>query len=557
MVRRLARTITAALILSALPTAPPALAGVPEGQRAAGPSGIDTVEAERIAGSNRIDTAIAASRAGWDRSQSAVLATAGAFPDALVGGPVAARLGAPLLLTSADALPNAVGDELERLGVERVYLLGGPEAISEAVARSVQDLASRPAVHRISGRDRYATAAAAATAAADDADTVVLAAGADFPDALAGSSLPSGAERSPVLLVTRDRLPAPTAELLATLRPRHLVVVGGSAALSPAVASAAARAAGGARIKRLAGPHRYATATAVLEEALGRVGDEQRPLIVATGAAFPDALAAGALAGRLDGLVALTPRFRLDDGMDALLRAQRHRFGRVIVLGGEAAVDRDVLAELAAADAGTPRPPAALQVHGTAAGFRGTARPLPQAVVEEMRGVSWREGCPVGLDDLALLSLVHRGFDGRRVDGELVVARAVAVDVLIAFGRAYDAGFPIQRMERIDAFGGDDDASMAANNTSAFSCRRVAGSSSWSEHAYGAAIDVNPVQNPYVRDGTVAPDAGRQFLDRRDHRAGMVRTGGPLVEAFRALGWGWGGDWSSAKDYQHFSRSGR
>jgi hypothetical protein len=113
-------------------------------------------------------------------------------------------------------------------------------------------------------------------------------------------------------------------------------------------------------------------------------------------------------------------------------------------------------------------------------------------------------------------------------------------------------------MRLVDDYGGDDFASIEADNTSAFNCRAATGSTNWSEHAYGHAIDVNPIENPYVSGGETSHTASVSYLNRSSHRAGMAYPGGVLVEAFRSVGWGWGGDWSgSVHDYQHFSRSGR
>jgi hypothetical protein len=199
------------------------------------------------------------------------------------------------------------------------------------------------------------------------------------------------------------------------------------------------------------------------------------------------------------------------------------------------------------ADAAAPPPPA----------FSGGAGPVPAEVAGRMTGVSWRPGCPVGLDRLAYLRVAHWGFDGEVHDGELVVASQWAQPILDVFRALFDAGFLIERMRLVDDYGGDDDASMAANNTSAFNCRPVGRGTRWSEHAYGIAIDLNPVQNPYVYSAVVAPPAGSAYLDRADVRPGMVVRPGPVVEAFERIGWGWGGDWRSSKDYQHFSASGR
>lgn len=193
--------------------------------------------------------------------------------------------------------------------------------------------------------------------------------------------------------------------------------------------------------------------------------------------------------------------------------------------------------------------------------FRRTARSAFRARVEgvtaERLGSSHRAGCPVAVSDLRLVTLSHWGFDGRSRSGQLVVHAAVADAVVQVFRRLHEARFPVERMVTVEQYGADDDASMAANNTSAYNCRAVTGGSGWSEHAYGTALDVNPVQNPYVRGTTVLPDAGRAYLDRSDVRPGMVVRGHAVVEAFAAVGWGWGGDYSSFRDYQHFSQSGR
>src|SRR3954449_8896423 len=168
---------------------------------------------------------------------------------------------------------------------------------------------------------------------------------------------------------------------------------------------------------------------------------------------------------------------------------------------------------------------------------------------------SYRPGCPVVPSALALVRVTYRGFDGRVHSGSIVVARAVAPDVLAVFAQLFAERFPIRRMQPIDAYRGSDAASMAADNTSGFNCRYAvaAGPKRWSVHAYGEAVDVNPVENPYLEGGRVHPRAGRAYLDRRRVRPGMAVRGGLLVRAFAALGWQWGGRWMASPDYQHFS----
>jgi hypothetical protein len=190
-------------------------------------------------------------------------------------------------------------------------------------------------------------------------------------------------------------------------------------------------------------------------------------------------------------------------------------------------------------------------------GFRGTIERIGAPQADRMTGVSWRRGCPVPLRDLRLLTLSYRRFDGRVRMGRLIVHEDVAQDVVGVFRKLYDARFPIRRMVPVDTYGGSDFRSIEADNTSAFNCRYVEGTSRWSEHAYGRAIDVNPIENPYVEGGRTSHRASVPYVDRSARRPGMAFEGGTLVRAFDAIGWGWGGRWTSVKDYQHFSASGR
>lgn len=174
----------------------------------------------------------------------------------------------------------------------------------------------------------------------------------------------------------------------------------------------------------------------------------------------------------------------------------------------------------------------------------------------QMTGVTWETGCPVFLDDLRVLTVRHWDFEGGVQDGVLIVAATHAQDLDGVFQKLFDEKFAIRSMRPAVEFGGSDDASMAADNTSAFNCRAVTGGSSWSEHSYGHAIDINPRENPYVKGSTVLPPEGSAYLDREADEPGLIQADGPVVAAFTAIGWGWGGTWSSLKDYQHFSATG-
>ena len=187
--------------------------------------------------------------------------------------------------------------------------------------------------------------------------------------------------------------------------------------------------------------------------------------------------------------------------------------------------------------------------------FRWSSRRVTAAEL----GKSWRSGCPVGPSSLRALAVTFWGFDHRAHSGTLVVNARVVSAVVSALRTIYTARFPIRRMQPVDAYHGSDPDSMAADNTSAFNCRAAVanGPKRWSMHAFGEAIDFNAVENPYTLDGRVYPPNGKPYTNRSDVRPGMVVRGSAPVRAFSAVGWGWGGNWSSSPDYQHFSVNGK
>jgi hypothetical protein len=186
--------------------------------------------------------------------------------------------------------------------------------------------------------------------------------------------------------------------------------------------------------------------------------------------------------------------------------------------------------------------------------FHSRVVPVPAAVVERS---TWAPGCPVTLADLRYVTVTFRGFDGRAHTGELIVHRTVATGVVTVFRRLFAAGFPIERMHVTTVEERDAAPTGDGNNTSAFACRSAVATTRWSEHAYGRAIDVDPFQNPYVKGSLVLPELADAYTRRDRGLPGMITPNGPVVAAFRAAGWSWGGSWHSSKDFMHFSVNGR
>jgi D-alanyl-D-alanine carboxypeptidase-like protein len=204
------------------------------------------------------------------------------------------------------------------------------------------------------------------------------------------------------------------------------------------------------------------------------------------------------------------------------------------------------------------QPLAASRTATRAPAYDATISRLPRATRKLMRGSSWHAGCPVALSDLRLIRLTYWGFDRTAHRGKLVVNERWANDIAVVFRKLYDARFPIRKMRLVDRYGADDKRSMRADNTSAFNCRYRNGVCCvWSQHAYGRAIDINPVENPYVGDWGVSPPNGAAYVKRKPLRKGMLAFHDRAWWAFHRIGWAWGGRWRWPIDYQHYSSNNR
>lgn len=185
--------------------------------------------------------------------------------------------------------------------------------------------------------------------------------------------------------------------------------------------------------------------------------------------------------------------------------------------------------------------------------FTATVREVPG----EKLGASHEPGCPVPPERLRLITMDHWGFDGRIHRGELIVHQDVVRPVLHVFREIFDERFPIRRMRVMAEYDGSDARAMADDNTSAFNCRRVTGDAGdLSRHSYGDAVDINPLENPYVdRSGAVHPPAAERHLARDPATGGLITPGDAVTRAMEGAGWQWGGHWSPP-DYHHFSADG-
>lgn len=202
-----------------------------------------------------------------------------------------------------------------------------------------------------------------------------------------------------------------------------------------------------------------------------------------------------------------------------------------------------------------PSPSPQVSQMETSAVHNFTVSPVSDQVFARMKGKSFPEGCTVPREDLRYLSVWHVGFDGEPHQGELVVAREIAQEVLEIFQELFAAGYKIEKVRLIDDYDAIDERSMGDNNSSAFCFRCISGTKKLSKHALGRAVDINPLYNPYVVPGrAVEPANGEPYVDRTGEDWRFIRRGDLCFEAFARRGFTWGGDWKSCKDYQHFEK---
>lgn len=306
----------------------------------------------RVSGAERIATSVAVSERNWTEASDVLLATARDYPDALASGSLSATLAAPLLLTDPAGLPSAVRDELDRLGTRTVWILGGERAVGAEVESALHEDGYE--VRRVAGGNRFETARMIARSPQPATrETVALVWDQDWPAAVAAGALAASAERIPTLLTHQNELPGVTRDTLEELGTRTVLVIGGPAAISDAVAQELRDL--GYTVERLAGADRYATSRIVADNAMARSPQVTKPVVLATGQDFPDALAAGGLAAHLSGALVLAPPCSLSQAEPVrdFLEDRRAELERAVIVGGTKAVSDRVREEVGEAlDAG-------------------------------------------------------------------------------------------------------------------------------------------------------------------------------------------------------------
>lgn len=192
--------------------------------------------------------------------------------------------------------------------------------------------------------------------------------------------------------------------------------------------------------------------------------------------------------------------------------------------------------------------------------FASNIKSIDDNYAKEMKGISHHEGCPVPLSDLQIVNIKYLGFDDAVHYGDIIVHNEVALEVSKIFEELFEIKYPIKQITPIEKYNGSDFDSIEADNTSAFNCRKATGNNKYSKHSYGKAIDINPLENPYIySDGKISHKASSEYITRvlKDSTAenkAILLSSSEAVKIFKKYGWKWGGDWKNIKDYQHFQK---
>lgn len=181
---------------------------------------------------------------------------------------------------------------------------------------------------------------------------------------------------------------------------------------------------------------------------------------------------------------------------------------------------------------------------------------IDDAIFDRINGKSYKEDCPIPIEDLRYIHLLHKDINGDVHEGEMIVNAYIAGDVLEIFKELYEVSYPIEKIRLVDEYGADDELSMEDNNSSAFNYRSMAGSAKISKHGLGMAIDINTLYNPYVKDNgktkIIEPETAGDYVDRESDFLYKITQNDDACRIFKEHGFSWGGDWNSLKDYQHF-----
>ena len=525
---------------------------------------LEDITWNRLWGQTALDTMKAIVDAGdYSPGGTVVLVTANGFWDALTASGIAGLADAPVVMTDGESLSEQAESVLSTLRPKTIIVSGGAAAVADSVADEASAAAKGATVKRCWGQvasdtavDSFAKAASITGQAWGK--SAFLCTDDSYYDALSASPV-SYALHMPIFLTN-----GPYAISDATLSAmkdggiESVYLVGGPNAISPDVQTTIASA-GISVADRLWGQTAIDTSGEVAAFGL-RSNMAADGMGVATSSGYWDALAGAAFCGRNNAVIVLVDG-PSSNSITGFISDNASSVDEGFIFGGFAAISQTTeialngrLLDTSTLAAETVIPPDDLVRLDMSQQF--TVNSITDDVFARMAGVTFPDNCPVSRDDLRYVRLLHVDADGNTKIGEMIVNRVVADGVCDIFRRLYEARYPIERIRLAEDYGGDDEASMEANNSSAFNCRPVEGTDEMSWHGYGLAIDINTLYNPYyyAQQNVVLPTNAWGYIDRTVQTPYTINHGDFCYQLFIEHGFEWGGDWSYPLDYQHFEK---
>ncbi|MDY4560153.1 MAG: cell wall-binding repeat-containing protein [Peptostreptococcus porci] len=468
----------------------------------------------QIIGSDKYETAIKVSNSNFEKSKYVILASGVEFPDSLSSIPLADLYDCPILLVNKEKILGSVLNEIKRLGADKIIVIGGENTIPD---KALSGLNSE--YRRISGYDRYETNKMVIDeleSARGISNGYIIASGNKFPDAISsvGLSIKTG---FPIKLVDNT--------IESYYNKSENYVVGGYKTID--IKNLLGR--------RISGEDRYKTAISVSKE----IGTDFGNIIIASGDDFAEAIISAPISKKYLAPVILYPKKDKSDYIDSFLNNVDCK--KLIIIGNVSYhyekngsdYIRDINTE----------------------GYE-FFKPIKidETIKNKIYGKSYKNNNYVSLSDLVYIPIKHYDFYGNIKQGEIIVNKKVGDEVSNIFKELFGKKVKIEKVKLVDEYGASDEKSMSDNNSSAFNFRYIAGTKKLSKHAYGLAIDINPLYNPQVINGIAYPKQGQPYADRKNNNPYMIRKNDAIHSTFAKYGWKWGGLWSKSPDYQHFEK---
>lgn len=470
------------------------------------------MEFNKISGRNRYATSVEISKDVYESSDNVVLASGDDFPDALSATSLASTLNCPILLVSKNSISKEVIEEIERLNASKIYIIGGKSTITES---NIDGLNGEKI--RISGSNRYETNNLVINEIAKNngkSGGYIVVTGENYPDSVVAVGISINKDY-PIKIVNK------TIEDEYNLDGNY--IVGGKSSVNIS----------NLKGERISGSNRYLTSL----ELAKRTHPRNDILIITTGENYADALSSVSLSKKYNAPIILSENIKMNNKTMEYIKNDEVK--NITIAG--ASVNDNVLEILRK------------YINGEEIVEYFKPISIPMDIREKMKNNSLPSNSKISFEELVYIPIQHYDFNENILNGGIVVNKKVGEEVGNIFKELFNIKYKIEKVKLIDEYGADDNKSMADNNSSSFNYRLISGTNRLSKHAQGLAIDINPLYNPYIKNGIAIPSVSQKYVDRSLKLESMIYKNDKIYNIFSKYGWKWGGNWTSP-DYQHFEK---